>query len=147
MVNCRKTGLLTITKTQFESLQSLFFEIGSVSSAFPLLTKTSSQSDVLPCRKHMSSLGMHKSGPGPSTPRLAGTRVRSISSSRIWVARAGLDLILSVCFFTSSCHCFKNSPVYMLDGFVFLQRFYSVYDTTNNRVGLATTQFTQATTN
>jgi hypothetical protein len=35
----------------------------------------------------------------------------------------------------------------ILDGFVFLQRFYSVYDTTNSRVGLATTQFTQATTN
>ncbi|TDL16262.1 acid protease, partial [Rickenella mellea] len=29
-----------------------------------------------------------------------------------------------------------------IDGFVFLQRFYSVYDTTNAQVGLATTQFT-----
>ncbi|TDL23261.1 acid protease [Rickenella mellea] len=34
-----------------------------------------------------------------------------------------------------------------INGFVFLQRFYSVYDTTNAQVGLATTQFTNATTN
>lgn len=34
-----------------------------------------------------------------------------------------------------------------INGFAFLQRFYSVYDTTNSRVGLATTPFTQATTN
>ena len=33
------------------------------------------------------------------------------------------------------------------DGFVFLQRFYSVYDTTNTQVGLATTQYTTAETN
>lgn len=34
-----------------------------------------------------------------------------------------------------------------IDGFVFLQRFYSVYDTTNSQVGFATTQFTTANTN
>lgn len=33
------------------------------------------------------------------------------------------------------------------DGFAFLQRFYSVYDTGNAQVGLATTAFTDATTN
>ena len=32
-------------------------------------------------------------------------------------------------------------------GQVFLERFYSVYDTANQRVGLATTPFTTATTN
>ena len=32
-------------------------------------------------------------------------------------------------------------------GLAFLQRFYSVYDTTNSRVGFATTQFTYAYTN
>lgn len=41
----------------------------------------------------------------------------------------------------------SGSGLDFIDGFVFLQRFYSVYDTTNSRVGLATTQFTQATTN
>jgi len=34
-----------------------------------------------------------------------------------------------------------------INGFVFLQRFYSVYDTTNTQVGLATTQYTTAETN
>ncbi|KAG6873220.1 hypothetical protein C0995_001574 [Termitomyces sp. Mi166 len=34
-----------------------------------------------------------------------------------------------------------------VNGFVFLERFYSVFDTTNKRVGFATTQFTTATTN
>ncbi|KAI0661988.1 acid protease [Cubamyces menziesii] len=34
-----------------------------------------------------------------------------------------------------------------INGFVFLQRFYSVYDTGNSQVGLATTQFTDAETN
>jgi len=34
-----------------------------------------------------------------------------------------------------------------INGYVFLERFYSVFDTTNNRVGFATTPFTNATTN
>ncbi|TFK88713.1 acid protease [Polyporus arcularius HHB13444] len=34
-----------------------------------------------------------------------------------------------------------------INGFAFLQRFYSVYDTGNTQVGLATTQFTDAETN
>jgi cathepsin E len=34
-----------------------------------------------------------------------------------------------------------------VNGLSFLERFYSVYDTTNKRVGLATTPFTTATTN
>jgi len=34
-----------------------------------------------------------------------------------------------------------------VNGFVFLERFYSVFDTTNKQVGFATTPFTTATTN
>ncbi|KAE9406893.1 aspartic protease [Gymnopus androsaceus JB14] len=34
-----------------------------------------------------------------------------------------------------------------INGYVFLERFYSVFDTTNSRVGFATTPFTTATTN
>jgi len=34
-----------------------------------------------------------------------------------------------------------------INGYAFLERFYSVFDTANNRVGLATTSFTDATTN
>jgi len=35
----------------------------------------------------------------------------------------------------------------MTDGFVFLQRFYSVFDTTNAQVGFATTPNTDVETN
>lgn len=34
-----------------------------------------------------------------------------------------------------------------INGYTFLERFYSVYDTTNKRVGLATTANTKAMTN
>ena len=33
-----------------------------------------------------------------------------------------------------------------INGYAFLQRFYSVYDTAQSRVGFATTNFTKATT-
>jgi len=41
----------------------------------------------------------------------------------------------------------SGSGLDFIDGFVFLQRFYSVYDTTNSRLGIAKTQYTNATTN
>ncbi|KAJ7625265.1 acid protease [Mycena polygramma] len=41
----------------------------------------------------------------------------------------------------------SGSGLDFIDGFGFLQRFYSVYDTSNSRVGFATTEFTTATTN
>jgi cathepsin E len=34
-----------------------------------------------------------------------------------------------------------------INGFAFLERFYFVFDVANNRVGFATTPFTDATTN
>jgi len=40
-----------------------------------------------------------------------------------------------------------GSGLDFINGYTFLERFYSVFDTTNNRVGLATTSFTTATTN
>jgi len=41
----------------------------------------------------------------------------------------------------------SGSGLDFINGYTFLERFYSVFDTTNNRVGFATTQFTTATTN
>ncbi|KAL0959820.1 hypothetical protein HGRIS_011499 [Hohenbuehelia grisea] len=41
----------------------------------------------------------------------------------------------------------SGSGLDFINGFAFLQRFYSVYDTTNAQVGLATTPFTDAETN
>ncbi|KIK55663.1 hypothetical protein GYMLUDRAFT_175217 [Collybiopsis luxurians FD-317 M1] len=40
-----------------------------------------------------------------------------------------------------------GEPFNFVNGYAFLERFYSVYDTGNNRVGIATTPFTNATTN
>jgi cathepsin E len=41
----------------------------------------------------------------------------------------------------------SGSGLDFINGQAFLERFYSVYDTANQRVGLATTPFTTATTN
>jgi len=41
----------------------------------------------------------------------------------------------------------SGSGLDFINGQSFLERFYSVYDTANRRVGLATTPFTTATTN
>lgn len=40
-----------------------------------------------------------------------------------------------------------GSGLDFINGFAFLERFYSVFDTANRRVGFATTSFTHATTN
>jgi hypothetical protein len=34
-----------------------------------------------------------------------------------------------------------------IDGYTFLERFYTVFDTTNSQFGIAPTEFTDATTN
>lgn len=34
-----------------------------------------------------------------------------------------------------------------INGYMFMQRFYTVFDTTNSRVGLATTQYTNSEAN
>jgi cathepsin E len=41
----------------------------------------------------------------------------------------------------------SGSGLDFINGYTFLERFYSVFDTTNGNVGLATTPFTTATTN
>jgi hypothetical protein len=40
-----------------------------------------------------------------------------------------------------------GSGLDFINGYTFLERFYTVYDTTNKRVGVAMTPFTTATTN
>ena len=39
------------------------------------------------------------------------------------------------------------SPLNFILGYTFLERFYSVFDTTHSAVGFATTAYTNATTN
>ncbi len=101
------TGLLRITSTQLNNLQSLFFTAGGTS--FELTAN------------------------GQIWPRTLNTFIGGTSGSIYLVVNdigsptgSGLDFI---------------------NGYTFLERFYSVYDTTNNRIGFATTPFTTATTN
>jgi len=101
------TGLLTVTESQFENLQSLFFNIGGVSY------ELTANAQIWP-RAANSELGGDD-----STIYLIVSDLGSPSGQ-------GLDFI---------------------NGFTFLQRFYSVFDTTNSQVGLATTPFTDAETN
>ncbi|KAG1820851.1 aspartic peptidase domain-containing protein [Suillus subaureus] len=53
----------------------------------------------------------------------------------------------SIYLVISSTGSSSGSGLDFTNGYCFLERFYSVYDTTNSRVGLATTEYTNATTN
>ncbi|TFK33029.1 family A1 protease [Crucibulum laeve] len=101
------TGLLTVTEEQFNNMQSMFFQIGSVTYEF------TPNAQIWP-RALNSMLGGQEG------------KIYLVTADLGSNSGSGLDFI---------------------NGFAFLQRFYSVYDTTNNRVGLATTEFTDATTN
>ncbi|KAG1868590.1 acid protease [Suillus subluteus] len=53
----------------------------------------------------------------------------------------------SIYLVISSTGSSSGSGLDFTNGYCFLERFYSVYDTTNSRVGFATTEYTSATTN
>ncbi|KAH9979933.1 acid protease [Lactifluus volemus] len=101
------TGLLTITASQFENLQSLFFNIGGISY------ELTPNAQIWP-----RSLNAQINGDKDSIYLI----VADLQSP----SGQGLDFI---------------------NGFSFLQRYYSVYDVTNSQVGLAATPFTNAETN
>ncbi|KAH9057474.1 aspartic peptidase domain-containing protein [Lactarius vividus] len=101
------TGLLTLTNSQFENLQSLFFDIGGV------------QYELTPNAQIW--------------PRVLNTAIGG--------TEGGIYLIVSDLGSPS------GQGLDFINGFTFLQRFYSVYDVTNSHVGLATTNFTDAETN
>ncbi|KAL4073373.1 aspartic peptidase domain-containing protein [Scleroderma yunnanense] len=101
------TGLLSITQAQYDSLQSLFFNIGEVTYEF------TPNAQIWP-RALNTTLGGDPD------------KIYLITSDLQTPSGSGLDFI---------------------NGFGWLQRFYTVYDTTNARVGIATTSFTDAETN
>ncbi|KAI0247452.1 aspartic peptidase domain-containing protein [Lactifluus subvellereus] len=101
------TGLLTITASQYENLQSLYFNIGGNSY------ELTPNAQIWP-RSLNAQLGGDE-----NSIILVVTDLGSPSGR-------GLDFI---------------------NGFAFLQRYYSVYDVTNSQVGLAATPFTNAETN
>ncbi|KAF7348297.1 Acid protease [Mycena sanguinolenta] len=101
------TGLLTVTESQFENMQSLFFQIGDQT------LELTPNAQIWP-RALNSTLGGEEG------------KIYLIVADMGSNSGSGLDFI---------------------DGFGFLQRFYSVFDTTNAQVGFATTEFTTAETN
>ncbi|KAJ6508374.1 acid protease [Mycena sanguinolenta] len=101
------TGLLTVTESQFENMQSLFFQIGDQT------LELTANAQIWP-RALNSTLGGEEG------------KIYLIVADMGSNSGSGLDFI---------------------DGFGFLQRFYSVFDTTNAQVGFATTEFTTAETN
>ncbi|OAX43050.1 acid protease, partial [Rhizopogon vinicolor AM-OR11-026] len=101
------TGLLRVTTTQYDDLEDLNFNVGSVSYA---LTPN-----------------------GQIWPRALNTYLGG-SSDYIYLVVNDLG--------TPS-----GEGLDFINGQTFLERFYAVFDTTNSRVGFATTSYTDATTN
>ncbi|KAF9473456.1 aspartic protease [Pholiota conissans] len=101
------TGLLRITSTQFNNLQSLFFTAGG--TTFELTANAQ------------------------LWPRTLNTDIGGVRN----------DIYLIV----NDLGTPSGEGFDFVNGFAFLERFYSVFDTANDRVGFATTPFTTATTN
>lgn len=70
-------------------------------------------------------------------------KIYLIAADLGWPLGTGLDFISMISIAINSLLPL-NIPI---DGFTFLGRLYSVYDTTNKRVGIAETQFTSAEIN
>ncbi|KAF9061456.1 acid protease [Rhodocollybia butyracea] len=101
------TGLLKLTASEFDNLQSLFFQIGGTTFEF------TPNAQIWP-RSMNTVLGGND------------------DSIYLIVADLGTN---------------SGSGLDFINGFGWLQRFYSVFDTTNSQVGIATTPFTDADTN
>jgi len=101
------TGLLRLTTAQFNSLQSLFFDINGVE--FELTANAQ------------------------AWPRALNADIGGVAG----------DIYLIV----NDLGTPSGEGLDFINGFTFLERFYSVFDSANSRVGFATTSFTDATTN
>ncbi|TFK35983.1 aspartic proteinase from Irpex Lacteus [Crucibulum laeve] len=106
-VNDPFTGLLSLTRFQFENLQSLFFTTNGITYELTANAQI--------------------------WPRSLNTAIGGNADS----------VYLIIADFGSP----SGEGFDFVNGFAFLERFYSVFDTTNKRVGFATTLFTHATTN
>ncbi|KAL4080791.1 acid protease [Scleroderma citrinum] len=101
------TGLLTISQSQYDNLQTLTFNIGSHAYAL------SPNAQIWP-RSLNSIIGGN--------------------SGQIYLVIADIGSIV-------------GTGLDFINGYSFLERYYSVFDTTNSRVGFATTEYTTSTSN
>ncbi|KAG6817907.1 hypothetical protein H0H87_012375 [Tephrocybe sp. NHM501043] len=111
------TGLLRITSAQLANLKSLFFTINGVSAKLGL--------NVLVTYEFTANAQLW--------PRALNTAIGG-TANNIYLIVGDLG--------TPSGEGFD-----FVNGYAFLERFYSVFDTANQRIGFATTPFTTATTN
>ena len=118
------TSLLKITSDQFSNLKSLFFTINGVCSRLSYLF-------------HIADIGMKVSfelTPNAQIwPRSLNTAIGGTAGSIYLIVTDNKEK--------------SGSGLDFIAGQTFLERFYTVYDTGNNRVGFATTPYTTATTN
>jgi hypothetical protein len=124
----RATNLLTITADQFNNLESLFFNIGG--HAYELTPNA----QIWP--RALNAM----IGGDPDNIYLIVSDLGTPSGQ-------GLDFIGTISLFCEQGFAVIDNDISYPDGFGFLQRYYSVYDVTHSRVGLAGTHFTNATTN
>ena len=122
------TSLLRLTPDQYNNLKSLFFYIGGVSKSFDI------PSNECPSRSCCTFKTKFELTPnGQIWPRSLNTYIGGTSGS-----------IYSI---VSDLGSPSGQGLDFANGQTFLERFYSVFDTGNHRVGIATTPFTDATTN
>ncbi|KAH8099771.1 acid protease [Cristinia sonorae] len=81
---------------------------------------------------------------------IAGTSFELTANAQIWPRNLNTAIggnANSVYLIVGDLGSNSGEGLDFINGMTFLERFYSVFDTTNRRVGLATTSFTHATTN
>lgn len=124
-------GLLEITAAQYASLKNLYFKIGGTTFTLP------PNGQIWP-----RALNTYIGGNSGSIYLIVGN-VRLVHNSGSCLFESSDNLVQSVI----QSGLPSGLGLDFINGYGFLERFYSVFDTTNKRIGFATTAYTTATTN
>ena len=146
------TGLLRISSANYANLQSLFFNVGGTSYEF---TKNAQVCNCLmPFCDVITSFQLPRHGLELSTPPSVDQPAISTLSSQTYVfpSPAPTSFSYSPTLVTHICLTLQlgsnsGEGFDFINGYTFLERYYSVFDTTNNRVGFASTSETFSTIN
>ena len=123
-----RTGLLRLTTTQFNNLKDLTFVIGGV-----CILSCSFGVEMFIYLLFFDQTSFVLTPNGQIWPRNLNADIGGVASDvYLIVGNIGRN---------------SGSGLDFVNGQTFLERFYAVFDTANKRVGIATTSFTDATTN